>query len=197
MRTVFFDVDTQIDFMFPSGSLYVQGAEKLLPTIAALNRYAASSNTQLVSTMDAHTENDPEFRNWPAHCVAGTVGQQKPAITLLANRMVIPPEDFAECIDGIPQLLLEKRHNDAFTNLNLEGLLLAFDAERFVVYGVVTEICVKFAAFGLLDRGKQVTIVTDAVRSLDDNQANQMFAEFTSRGGTLTNSETILHGPLQ
>lgn len=191
MKTVFFDVDTQIDFVFPSGSLYVPGAEKLLPTIAGLNRYAASTNTQLVSTMDAHAENDPEFRKWPAHCVAGTVGQQKPAVTLLEKRMVIPPEDFAERIDGIPQLLLEKRHNDAFTNPNLEGLLLAFNAGRFVVYGVVTEICVKFAAFGLLDRGKRVEIVTDAVRSLDDNQARQMFDEFTSRGGILTDSSTV------
>ena len=30
MRTVFFDVDTQIDFMFPSGALYVPGAEQIV-----------------------------------------------------------------------------------------------------------------------------------------------------------------------
>ena len=41
-------------------------------------------------------------------------------------------------------------------------------ADRYVVYGVVTEICVKLAAFGLLKTGKRVEIVTDAIRSLND-----------------------------
>ena len=69
----------------------------------------------------------------------------------------------AERIDGVPQLILEKRHNDCFTNPNMDALMLAFDAERYVVYGVVTEICVKDAAFGLLERGRKVDLVTDAV----------------------------------
>ena len=34
---LYFDIDTQIDFMFPAGALYVPGAEKLLPRIAQLN----------------------------------------------------------------------------------------------------------------------------------------------------------------
>jgi nicotinamidase/pyrazinamidase len=37
MKTVFVDVDTQIDFLFPAGALYVPGAERLLPAIARLN----------------------------------------------------------------------------------------------------------------------------------------------------------------
>ena len=90
------------------------------------------------------------------------------------------------------QLLLEKRHLDCFTNPNLEGLLLAFDAARYIVYGVVTEICVKYAAFGLLDRGKKVEIVTDGVCALNEQNAKQMFDEFLSRGGLLTQSSAVL-----
>jgi nicotinamidase/pyrazinamidase len=193
MKTVFFDVDTQIDFVYPAGALYAPGAETIVSTVGCLNRHAAATGSPLVSTMDAHLENDPEFRSWPAHCVAGTVGQQKPSATLLAARLVIPVTDSAERIDGYAQLLLEKRHVDCFTNPNLEGLLLAFDADRYIVYGVVTEICVKYAAFGLLDRGKKVEIVTDAVRALDKQKSNEMFDEFTSRGGLLTNSTVVLH----
>jgi nicotinamidase/pyrazinamidase len=191
MKTVFFDVDTQIDFMYPAGALYVPGAERLVDTVAELNQLAASRGYRLVSTMDAHSENDPEFRIWPAHCVVDTVGQQKPAATLLKERLVIPVSDSADRIDGYQQLLLEKRHNDCFTNPNLEGLLLAFDAEQYVVYGVVTEICVKYAAFGLLDRGKKVAIVTDAVRSLNEGEAERMFGEFRSRGGRLVTRDSV------
>ena len=41
MKTVFFDIDTQIDFMYPAGALYVPGAERIVPAIAQLNRHAA------------------------------------------------------------------------------------------------------------------------------------------------------------
>ena len=33
MKTVFFDIDTQIDFLYPAGALYVPGAERILPEI--------------------------------------------------------------------------------------------------------------------------------------------------------------------
>src|ERR1041385_6607139 len=95
MKTVFFDVDTQLDFLYPAGALYVPGAESIVAQVAALNQYAAGHGFSVVSTMDAHSEDDPEFRDWPPHCVAGTAGQQKPAATLLEKRVVIPnvPQD--------------------------------------------------------------------------------------------------------
>src|SRR5271170_8392170 len=86
MKTVFFDIDTQIDFVYPAGALYVPGAEHILPVIGELNRRAPL----VISTMDAHTEDDPEFQIYPHHCVVGTTGQHKPAITLLDQRVTIP-----------------------------------------------------------------------------------------------------------
>ena len=59
-------------------------------------------------------------------------------------------------------------------------------AERAVVYGVVTEICVRFAAFGLLKRGLRVEVVTDAIQALDDSAARRMSSEFQAAGGYLT-----------
>ena len=55
-----------------------------------------------------------------------------------------------------------------------------------MVYGVVTEICVKLAAFGLLKTGQRVELVTDAVRSLNDAASAAMTAEFLAAGGALT-----------
>ena len=185
MKTVFFDVDTQLDFLYPAGALYVPGAEDIVAEVAALNRYAAAHGIPVVSTMDAHTENDPEFRAWPPHCVAGTAGQQKPAATLLEKRTTIPctPREFD--IRDAQQILLEKQSVDCFTNPNLPALLDQLEADRRVVYGVVTEICVKNAAMGLLKSGRQVTVVTDAVRSLDNAKCEQFFHDFTTAGGKL------------
>jgi len=189
--TVFFDVDTQLDFLYPAGALYVPGAESIVPQIVTLNRYAAEHGIPVVSTMDAHTENDPEFRDWPPHCVAGTAGQQKPAATLLEPRAAIPSslQDFD--VKGARQILLEKQSVDCFTNANLPSLLNVLGAERCVVYGVVTEICVKNAALGLLKSGREVALVTDAVRSLDDAKRAQFFEEFAAAGGKLATVQDI------
>ena len=191
MKTVFFDVDTQLDFLYPAGALYVPGAESVVAEVAALNRYAAEHAIPVISTMDAHTENDPEFRAWPPHCVAGTAGQQKPAATLLEKRTTIPStlHDFE--IRDAHQILLEKQSVNCFTNPNLPALLERLGADRCVVYGVVTEICVKNAAMGLLKSGRQVTVVTDAVRNLDNAKSVQFFHDFAAAGGELATAKEI------
>jgi nicotinamidase/pyrazinamidase len=186
MKTVFFDVDTQIDFLYPTGALYVPGAEKVVEQIGALNHFAGAHGIPLISTMDAHSEDDPEFKAWPPHCVVATTGQQKPEATLLAKRVTVPNTQGLQNLEGAQQLLLEKQTFDCFTNVNLAGLLERFGAERYVVYGVVTEICVKLAAFGLLKTGKRVELVTDAVRSLKDADSSAMTAAFLAAGGVLT-----------
>lgn len=173
MTTVFFDIDTQIDFMFPAGALYVPRAERILPVISKLNRSAPL----VISTMCAHTEDDPEFALYGHHCVTGTVGQHKPAATLVENpsRQVFFPK---------PQL-------DVFAVPEFGPMLERLNADRYVVYGVVTEICVQYAAFGLLASRKRVEIVTDAICALDDRAASKMLSDFESAGGIRTTSAQL------
>ena len=40
MTSVFWDVDTQVDFMRADGSLYVDGAETIVSNLAALTDFA-------------------------------------------------------------------------------------------------------------------------------------------------------------
>jgi nicotinamidase/pyrazinamidase len=192
MSTVFFDVDTQIDFLFPGGALYVPGAEQIIGNVSRLNRFAAAQGFLLISDTDAHAENDPEFREWPAHCVAGTFGQLKPQATLLDKRIVISSKALlAQWPAGAQQILLEKQTLDAFGNSQLPGFLNTLGAERFVVYGVVTEICVKCAAWGLIRTGKRVELVMDAVRHLNQDQARRMMTEFEAAGGVLVTTAQV------
>ena len=48
----FFDIDTQLDFVTPGGALYGAGAERLIPAVATLNRYAGDHAIPLISTTD-------------------------------------------------------------------------------------------------------------------------------------------------
>lgn len=160
MRTVFLDVDTQLDFLYPAGALYVPGAERIVPAVAALNRHAVARGIPLLSTVDAHAENDAEFRAWPAHCVAGALGQRKPVETLVGQRLV------------------EKQSVDCFTAPELAPLIESLAADRFVVYGVVTEICVLNAALGLRRFGQPVEIVAEAVKELSAEAAARVREQF-------------------
>ena len=185
MKTVFFDIDTQVDFLYPAGALYVPGAERLVPAIERLNRHAVEHGIPLVSSIDAHSENDPEFKQWPPHCIAGTAGQLKPAVTMAGKTAVIPNRPVEIALDGAQQILLEKQQFDLFTNPNIHQLLDRLAADHYVIYGVVTEFCVKCAAMGLLETGKKVTLLSDAIQTLDPAASEAMLAEFTRRGGAL------------
>jgi nicotinamidase/pyrazinamidase len=173
MSLAFLDIDTQIDFVFPAGALYVPGAERILPTIAKLNRYAMDHGIPLISTACAHAESDPEFKGWPPHCILGTVGQQKPASLLVGQR------------------IFEKQTTDMFLSPTADAMLEELGADEFVVYGVVTEICVRFAALGLLQRGKRVTVVDDAIMHLDPAPQHAFFEELKFRGGAVVGTGSL------
>lgn len=194
MTTAFLDVDTQLDFMFPAGALYVPGAELLLPAFERLTRHAAAAGIPLVSTVDAHTENDPEFRVWPPHCVIGTAGQQKAARTLLENRALVHAGPGPASFEGAPQIVVEKHRIDIFEDSNLRQVIERLPAERYVVYGLVTEYCVRCGALGLLRAGKKVELVRDAIRSLGEADERRTLDEFTAAGGRLTTVAAVCGG---
>ena len=195
MKTAFFDVDTQLDFVSRAGALYVPGAEKLAPVLAALTNHAGTHGIPLLSTTDAHAEDDPEFKVWPPHCVAGTFGQQKLGSTLLERRFVLSSAAGTlnrELASTAQQIIIEKQHVDAFTNPNLPDLLALIDAGRYVLYGVVTDICVFHAAQGLLRIGKRVEIVQDAVCASAEAAGSDALNQLRSAGAILTSRDDVL-----
>jgi len=192
MRAVFVDVDTQFDFLFPAGALYVPGAERIIPAIAQLSRYAGVHAIPVLSTADAHAEDDPEFAAWPPHCVAGSLGQRKPASTLLENRVVIPNQDASAAFGSDSQYIVEKQTIDVFETKTFRRVVDALASDQFVVYGVVTEICVISTVRGLLAPGRQVVVVADAIQALSADKAAQALNEIRRLGGFVaTLSETL------
>jgi nicotinamidase/pyrazinamidase len=170
----FFDIDTQIDFLYPAGALYAPGAEKLIPAIRTLNTFAVSNGIALISTTCAHTEDAEEFKVWPPHCIVGTVGQQKPAATIVPGQIILP-----------------KNELDLFSNPDLPGLLDGLNIDECTVYGLLTEYCVKCAIMGLLKTGRKVRLVTDAITHLSPEAAQQVIEEFKAAGGECVTSSSL------
>ena len=197
---VFVDVDTQADFMLPGGRLYVPGAEKLLPTLARLRDFAEQHGVPILTSTDAHSTDDPEFQQWPPHCVRGTPGQLKVPESLVRRYMVVPQERQSPLTDQelsrYQQWILEKDDLDMFTSPQADDLVKRLDAEQYVVYGVATEYCVKLVAKGLLKRKRPVTLLVDAIREIKPEDGQAVLRELQAGGAKLARSKEILQTAL-
>jgi nicotinamidase/pyrazinamidase len=193
---IFWEVDVQSDFMLPEGKLYVPGAEKLLPNIRSLTDAARHGQVFLVSHGCFHPPDDPEFKIFPPHCVKGTAGAElvPEALTDKVARVPNDPEEkLPEDLSRYQQILLEKQTLNIFESRHADALVhrLGTQAE-FVVFGVVTEYCVSFAVKGLLERGRRVAVVQDAIETLKSEDGQKTIAELERLGARLTTTHQAL-----
>jgi nicotinamidase/pyrazinamidase len=199
-RIIFWDVDTQRDFMLPGGKLYVPGAEKLIPNLDRLTEDARKDRVFLVSDACVHAPDDPEFQRFPPHCVRGTPGAEIIPETVAEKFLVLPNRREAAVPNDLTpyqQVILEKQTLDVFDNplteIVLERLKRFTDADaEFVVFGVVTEYCVRCVAKGLLARGRRVALAEDAIKTLKAEDGEGALAEMKSLGARMiTTREAI------
>jgi len=193
---IFWEVDVQRDFMLPGGHLYVPGAEKLLPNIRRLTDAARQGRVLLVSHGCFHTPNDPEFQTFPPHCVKGTTGSELVPEALTEKVVRVANEAAAQLPEDLSkyqQVLLEKQTLNVFESRHAHDLVqrLGNQAE-FVVFGVVTEYCVSFAVKGLLERGRRVAVVQDAIETLKRQDGEKTVAQWQQLGARLTTTDQAL-----
>jgi nicotinamidase/pyrazinamidase len=195
-NVVFWEVDTQRDFMLPGGRLYVPGAEQLLPNIRKLTDVARDNRVFLVSHGCYHTNDDPEFQIFPPHCIKGTEGSEYVADALTEKVLRVPNEAgvvLPRDLSPYQQILFEKQTLDIFESRHIAKFLQRFgDDVEFVVFGVVTEYCVRFAAKGLLDRGHRVSVVEDAIATLKLEDGQRTKAELQALGARFFNTDQAL-----
>ena len=193
---VFWEVDVQADFMLPGGKLYVPGAEKLLPNIRKLTDAARRDQVFLVSHGCFHPANDPEFQQFPPHCLKGTPGAEFVPEALadkfarIENR---PTEKLPEDLTNYQQIVLEKQTLDIFDTHHADALVERLGSSpEFVVFGVVTEYCVNYAAKGLLARKHRVTVVKDAIETLDPKVGAKTISDLQNLGARLVTTDEAL-----
>lgn len=208
MTQIYWDVDTQHDFIAATGLLAVPGAEAILPTLARLTAHAHASGIRIVATADDHDighaeiSDAPDWKStYPPHCMRGTMGQEKVSETALRNpHLVHPVRHDADVLgarllahDG--DILLLKPGTDVFRwNPNADAVLQALAPTRVVVYGVATDVCVVAAVDGLARRlpNAELVVVQDAVAALDAERGRALLGEWSARGISVTTAERLL-----
>ena len=84
-RVVLWDVDTQVDFMLPTGKLYVPGAEETVPAMSRVVAAAREAGIVHVASADDHELNDPEISgsvsSWSSAEATWTIPASRAAAT--------------------------------------------------------------------------------------------------------------------
>jgi nicotinamidase/pyrazinamidase len=201
---ILWDVDTQVDFMEPSGKLYVPGAKDVAHAMEQLVDAARAAKITHVASADDHELTDPEIsdtpdlRNtYPPHCLRGTRGAEKILETKQRDPLPLalvpfPPGLVPGLIDGRREILLLKKNFDVFTNPNTAPLVTALDPDEIIVFGVATDVCDDAAILGFLQRGRRVRFVEDAARGLDDARTAACLATWRDRGVEFSTAEEVI-----
>lgn len=189
MKRIFFDVDTQNDFISPNGALAVPGAGAIKPNLKRLTDYAIRKGAMVMGSVDRHygdfmhVKKERELKRWggelPEHCMTGTVGQEKIPETMPRD----PPFAFVEnreyregelkaLVHGKRRLYFEKQGYDVFENPNLKIVLDAGVSEEVIVYGVPTDYSVLAAVFGFRRLEKSVLVVLDAIKARENRHGD-------------------------
>ncbi len=193
-RTLFYDVDTQRDFMLAGGALYVAGSEKILPALRHLTELAQRRGIRRICSTDRHFPGDRELaRNggpWPDHCMDGTPGQRKVEETAPRRPYPLPAHKVAvETLEAAlkhpGELVIEKQDVDVMAgNANAHELFARLSAQydAIVIYGVYTDVCVDYAVNAVLQHGRVPYVVIDAIHEIDPARAAAACERWRRRG---------------
>jgi nicotinamidase/pyrazinamidase len=207
MPVIFWDVDTQVDFMHANGKLYVPGAESIIPNLKRLTEYAHGHGIRIVASADDHVAGHrelsatPDFREtFPEHCMHGTAGQGKIPETALREPVIVTPEtEDGEALkrriaqhDG--DVLITKEWFDVFTNPHTTTVIEALKPRTIVLYGVATDVCNKYALEGLLERHPEVRLfaVQDAMKAIDPAAQEHLLKQWAEEGVRVVDTDELI-----
>ena len=200
MDTLFWDVDTQFDFMMPEGRLYVPGAEEIIEKVSDVRRFALDNGFSLMADIDWHSADDPEIsqtpdfkETFPPHCMADQPGSER--VGYLGNLPISCVEtsetgtaDLQRLVQTEPfHVVIKKNTLDVFENPNTAKLVDLVRPKHVAVFGVALDFCVACVLRGLVRYdGIAVTLLRDATKGLGTRPEDEICAEFAQMGVQVT-----------
>jgi nicotinamidase/pyrazinamidase len=167
-KTALIVVDVQNDFADPQGSLFVQGAPRVLDFVNEQIREALDAGAVIVRTQDWHPESTPHFAKdggiWPVHCVADTWGAEfHPG--LIDAGIVVRKGVGGE--DGYSGFSLRDPVTGDESPTGLDQILADEGITEVYVLGLATDYCVKETAIDATRYGFSTTLLADGVAAVD------------------------------
>ncbi len=192
-KWILIDINTQKDFFLAGGNACIKNHRRVLANVRRMMAWARRNNVRVISTCEVYPNRNGV--NEVGYCIDGTDGQKKIRYTLLSNRASLPADGStdlpADILRQYRQVVLHKRCVDPFDEPRIERLLSEVRADNFVLIGASAEGAVKATALGLLQRGKKVSVVVDAVGLLDKREAKLALRKMGAKGAKLIKTKKL------
>ncbi len=190
-KQVVVDVNTQRDFFLDSGKARVGNRRRVLSHIRRVIAFARARRVPVISISEVHPNNN----GGDGYCLDGSGGEQKLHYTLLSNRASFAADNNmdlpVDLLRQYRQIILHKRCVDPFEEPRIERLLSEVRASEFVLIGACTEGAVEATALGLLQRGKRVVVVVDAIGAQDKQKARHALRKIAAKGARLIETKRL------
>lgn len=211
---VFWNVDTQYDFMHPEGKLPVnegKGAMDITGNLEELTGMAEEYSLTVINTADWHNQDseeivfdeEPDFdETYSPHCMQKTRGAEFVDVTKPEDPVKFywsSDQDVEKRLKDNPrEITLYKDKFDVFEGTPYaDPVVEEVDPDAVFVYGVATEVCDDQAVQGLLERDIEVYAVEDAMRGIDPEEAEKTKKKWENQGVNLVDTcdvEDFLEG---
>jgi nicotinamidase-related amidase len=144
---------------------------------------------------DNNNNNDNNDGNDNGYCIDGTNGQKKIGYTLLGNRISFSADGNTDLPTDVlqqhRQIILHQRCVDPFEEPRIDRLLSEVKADEFILIGASTEGAVIATALGLLQRGKKVRVVVDALGLHNKKSAKMALRKMEAKGAKLVETKKL------
>jgi nicotinamidase-related amidase len=155
--------------------------------------WARTRDIPVISTCEVYPNNNGPIS--VDYCIDGTEGQRKIRYTMVPNRASFPADGNMDLPGDIlrrfKQVILHNRCTDPFDEPRIERLLSEVTAHEFLLIGANAEGAVEATALGLLQRGKHVTVVVDAVGSRNKREAKLAIRKIKAKGAKLIETRKL------
>ena len=191
-KLVVVDVDTQNHFFLDDSPIHVRNHRRVLGNIERVLAWAWANHIHTISTIHATGQR----ALWYATFLARAFSEEKPGGTLCPHSLHLDATDCTDLpwplMEQCDQVIVHKRCYDPFAEPRADRLLTELEADAFVVVGTLTEGAVRVTALGLLARGKNVTVVVDAIGSFRTSFARRALEKMRVRGARFVDTDILL-----
>ena len=192
-KQILIDIDTQKDFLLAGGKACIRNHRRVLAHIRRVMAWARFQHIPIISTAEVYPNNNGESAI--GYCIDGTEGQKKVRYTLLNDRLIFAADGNTDLPRDMlrqhRQIILHKRCVDPFDEPRIDRLLSEVRANEFILVGASLEGAVKMTALGLLQRGKRVTIIVDAVGTHNNKDAKLALRKMETKGAKLVETKKL------
>ncbi len=192
-KQILVDIDTQKDFLLAGGKACIGNHRRVLAHIRRVMAWARYRNVPIISTAEVHPNHNGEGE--VNYCLDGSDGQKKIRYTLFKDRISFAADGNTDLprdmLRRYKQVILHKRCVDPFDEPRIDRLLSEIRANEFILIGTSLEGAVEATALGLLQRGKKVTVVIDAVGSHNKREAKLALRKMETKGAKLIETRRL------